>query len=163
MTRLLLAISLALLVARPAAAGEKAKLHGIWKLISYEFEDAETKERKPLFGEHPNGYLILLPSGRMMAIGTAEGRKIPQNDPERSDAFRSMLAYSGKFRVDGNKFITKVDVAWNEAWVGMDQERTYKIDGDTLYIITMTQPNVNFGGRMMRGILSWKREPSDRE
>lgn len=163
MMRLLLAISLVLLAARPSVADEKAKLHGVWKLLSYELEDAETKERKLLFGEHPSGYLLLLPSGRMLSMITAEGRKAPQNDAERSDAFRSMLAYSGKFRVDGNKFVTKVDIAWNEAWVGMDQERTYKIDGDTLYIISMTQPNVNFGGRMMTGILSWKREPSDGE
>jgi hypothetical protein len=89
---------------------------------------------------------------------TAEGRKVPQNDAERSDAFRSLLAYSGRYRLEGNKFITKVDIAWNEAWVGTDQERTYTIEGDALRITSMTQPNVNFGGRMMTGILDWERE-----
>lgn len=140
------------------AAENNEKLYGVWKLVSYDLEDAATKERKSLFGQHPKGYLILLPSGRMMSIITAEGRKAPQTDAERSDAFRSLLAYSGRFRVDGNKFVTKVDAAWNETWVGTDQERTYKLDGDTLYIISMTQPNVNFGGRMMTGILSWERD-----
>jgi hypothetical protein len=158
MIRVLIAVALALIVARPAVADDKDKLYGVWKLTSFVYEDAETKEKKPLFGEHPNGYLILLPSGRVFSIITAEGRKTPQNDAERSDAFRSLLAYSGRFRVDGNKFVTKVDVAWNQAWVGTDQERTYKIDGDALYIISMTQPNVNFGGRMMTGILGWERE-----
>jgi len=94
----------------------------------------------------------------MAAIITADGRKVPQSDPERIAAFQSLLAYSGKFRLEGDKFITKVEVAWNEAWVGTDQARTYKLDGDRLLIISATQPNVNFGGRMMTGILSWDKE-----
>jgi hypothetical protein len=69
-----------------------------------------------------------------------------------------LLAYSGKFRLEGDKFITRVEVAWNEAWVGTDQARTYKLDGDKLFIIGATQPNPNFGGRMMTEILSWDKE-----
>jgi hypothetical protein len=55
-------------------------------------------------------------------------------------------------------WIKKLEPVSNEAWVDTDQERTYKLEGDMLYIISMTQPNVNFGGRMMTGILSWERE-----
>ena len=125
---------------------------------SFLFEDAQTKEKKGLFGEHPKGFMILLPTGRMSGIITADGRKVPQSDPERVAAFQSLIAYSGKFRLEGNKFITSVEVAWNEAWVGTDQARTFKLEGDKLFIISTTQPNVSFGGRTMTGILSWDRE-----
>jgi hypothetical protein len=89
---------------------------------------------------------------------TGEGRKVPQNDEDRAAALRSMVAYTGNYRIEGDKFITKVDTAWNEAWVGTDQLRAYKIDGDRLYIVAMSQPNPNFGGRVMHGILAFERE-----
>jgi Lipocalin-like domain len=72
--------------------------------------------------------------------------KAPQTDKEMSDAYRSMVAYSGKFtlELEGNKWITEPDVAWNEAWL-VDQERYCRIEGDKLYIETAPQLNPNFG------------------
>jgi len=154
--KFLLGFTFSMLVAQSAAADEK--LYGVWKLDSFLFEDAQTKEKKGLFGEHPKGFMMLLPTGRMAGIITADGRKVPQSDPERVASFQSLIAYSGKFRLEGNKFITSVEVAWNEAWVGTDQARTFKLEGDKLFIISATQPNVSFGGRTMTGILSWDRE-----
>jgi hypothetical protein len=158
MRKFLLGFIFSMLVAQSAAADDKEKLYGVWKLDSFLFEDAQTKGKKGLFGEHPKGFLILLPTGRMAGIVTADGRKVPQSDPDRVAAFQSLIAYSGKFRLEGDKFLTRVEVAWNEAWVGTDQARTFKLEGDKLFIISTTQPHVNFGGRMMTGILSWDRE-----
>jgi len=141
-------------VAVPQTA--KEELHGVWKLTSWVIEDSETKERKALLGEHPKGYLILLPTGRMAAVITPEGRRPAMSDEEQAAAFRSLYAYSGKYRLEGSdKFITKVEVAWNEAWVGTDQVRHYKVDGDKLNVVT---PNVVIGGRTVTAILSWERE-----
>ena len=158
MRKFLLGFIFSMLVAQPAAADDKEKLYGVWKLDSFLYEDAQTKEKKGALWRTSKGSLILLPTGRMAGIITADGRKVPQSDPERVAAFQSLIAYSGKFRLEGDKFITRVEVAWNEAWVGTDQARTYKLDGDKLFIISATQPNVNFGGRMMTGILSWDKE-----
>ena len=69
-----------------------------------------------------------------------------------------MLAYSGKYRTDGNKIIINVDVAWDETWTGSEQVRYYRIDGDKLYIESAPQPFTNFGGKTMRGILVWMRQ-----
>jgi hypothetical protein len=66
--------------------------------------------------------------------------------------------HSGRYRVDGNQLVTKVDIAWNEAWVGTDQARFFRMQGDKLYIETAPAPNLDFSGRMMRGILTWERE-----
>jgi hypothetical protein len=73
-------------------------LVGTWRLTSCFMEDVETKEKKPAWGEHPNGYLILTAAGRWMVIQTAEGREAPRTEGDLGLAFRSMLAYSGRYR-----------------------------------------------------------------
>jgi hypothetical protein len=159
MRAVLLGLSLILVLAqKPAAADDKDKLIGTWKLVSWVMEDDATKEQKPLYGEHPHGYGTFTAAGRVFFVLTGEGRKVPQNDEDRAAALRSMVAYTGNYRIEGDKFITKLDTAWNEAWVGTDQLRAYKIDGDRLYIVAMSQPNPNFGGRVMHGILAFERE-----
>jgi hypothetical protein len=42
--------------------------------------------------------------------------------------------------------VTKVDVAWNEAWTGTEQVRFFKLEGDTLMVVGMWQPNPNLPG-----------------
>ena len=134
------------------------KLVGTWKIVSAVMEDVETKEQKLLWGEHPNGYIVLTPSGRWIVVQTAEGRKAPETDADRSAAFRSMLAYSGRYHVEGDKIIIKVDIAWDESWIGTEQVRFYRIEGARLHIEAAPQPYANFGGKVMRGILIWARE-----
>jgi Lipocalin-like domain len=134
------------------------ELIGTWKLLSCVLEDVETKERKPVWGANPNGYIAMTPEGRWFVIQTAEGRRAPKNDEDRIAAFRSLLAYSGKFRTEENKIIINVDIAADESWNGTEQVRFYKINGDELYIEAAPQRYANFGDRVMRGILVWKKE-----
>ena len=54
-----------LLCGKPASADDKDKLVGAWKIVSAVVEDVQTHEQKPLYGEHPKGYLILLATGRI--------------------------------------------------------------------------------------------------
>ena len=143
---------------RKAVEKSKSSPVGTWKLVSCIFEDDQTKERTLLYGEHPKGYAVLTPEGRLMALITAEGRKAPRTAEDRDAAFRSVAAYSGRYRVDGNKFVTTVDIAWNEAWVGTDQERFFKVEGDRLYIETPPTPNPGVRDGKMRGMLIWERE-----
>jgi hypothetical protein len=119
-------------------------LIGTWRLVSCFMEDVETKEQKPVWGEYPNGVIVLTSGGRWIVVQTAEGRKAPQIDEDRAAAFRSMLAYSGKYRTEGNKIT--------------EQVRYYRIEGDRLHIEAAPQPYANLGGRVMRGILIWTRE-----
>jgi hypothetical protein len=134
------------------------KLVGTWKIVSAVMEDVETKEQKLVWGERPNGYIVLTPLGRWIVVQTAEERKAPRTDEDRGAAFRSMLAYSGKYHVEGDKIIIKVDIAWDESWNGTEQVRFYRIEGDRLHIEAAPQPYANFGGKVMRGILIWARE-----
>ena len=133
------------------------KLVGTWALVSCFMEDVDTKERKPVWGDHPNGYLVVTLDGRWIVVQTAEGRKAPGTNEERSAAFQSMLAYSGKYRANENKIVIKVDIAWDESWNRTEQVRHYKIEGDELHIEAAPQAYANFGGKVMRGILIWTR------
>lgn len=133
-------------------------LVGTWKLSSCYMEDAATKEKILAWGEHPNGYLVVTPAGRWIVIQTAQGRAIAKDDVDRAAAFRSMLAYSGMFRVEANKITIKVDISWDESWIGTEQVRLFKIEGNKLHVEALPQPYANFGGKIMRGILIWERE-----
>lgn len=133
-------------------------LTGTWRLRSAVMEDVDTKVQTRSWGKHPQGWLVLTPAGRWIVIQTAEGRKRAEDDTERAVAFRSMLAYSGTYRVDADKIIISVDISWDEAWVGGEQTRLFKLEGDTLHIEALPQPYANFGGKIMRGMLTWERD-----
>ena len=141
-----------------AVAQERERLRGVWKLKAFEVKFQDTGERQSPFGVHPHGYIIVTAEGRMMALLTAEGRPTPHTDAERAAAFRSMYAYSGTYRLEGDRWLTQVDTAWNEAWTGTDQLRFYRFDGEKLVVTTPWGVPVGFEGRQTRGILTWVKE-----
>jgi len=100
-------------VMSPVGAQGNAAIVGTWKVISEEMEFQDNGERQHPLGAHPDGYIIFTPQSRMMAYLEAEGRKLPTTDAEAAAAFSTMSSYTGKYRVEGNKWITKVDGAWN--------------------------------------------------
>jgi Lipocalin-like domain len=133
-------------------------LAGTWRLVSCLMEDVDTREQEHVWGEHPNGCLVLTSTGRWIVVQTAQGRREPQTDEDRMAAFRSMLAYSGKYRAEHGKIVINVDIAWDESWCNTEQVRYYRIEGDRLHIEAAPQSYANFGGKVMRGILIWARE-----
>jgi Lipocalin-like domain len=139
-------------------ANDREKIVGTWKLVSVVYEDAQTKERTPVLGAHPKGWQIATPEGRWLALVTAEGRKVPQTDEERAVALRTMISYTGRYRLEDGKVITRVEAAWNEAWVGSEQVRAYRFEGERLHLESPPQPHPNIGGRVVRIIVSWERE-----
>jgi hypothetical protein len=151
-------IGILLLLCSVARADVKDQIVGTWKLLSVMYEDQQTKELTPVLGRNPKGSQIATPEGRWLALVTAEGRKVPQTDEERAQALRSMISYSGRYRVEDNKVITKVEIAWNESWVGGEQVRFVRFEGDKLYIESPPMPHPNVGGRVVRVIVTWERE-----
>jgi hypothetical protein len=137
---------------------EQRQIVGTWKLVAVEYEDQETMARTPVLGEHPRGYQIATPDGRWIAVVTAEARPVPKTDRQRLDAFRSMIAYCGRYRVEGNTVTTRVEVAWNEAWVGGEQVRIVRFEGDRLFIESPPMPHPNVDDRVVRVIVTWQRD-----
>jgi hypothetical protein len=153
--RALLAILLTIPV--PLLAADPDALIGTWKLVSWQvIVDREPPQN--VFGPHPKGFLILTREGRSMAITTAESRRAGMSDPERAALHKSMLAYSGKYRIDGNDFVTVVDVSWNEEWNGTEQRRHFRIEGDKLFIESAPAPSIIFPGKTDFRRIVWQRE-----
>jgi hypothetical protein len=154
----LIAIMAALNATQFTFADDRANLLGIWKVVSFVQEVQETGERRPFFGKNPTGFVILLPEGRLMAVIEGEGRKAPQTDDDRAKLFKTMIAYSGMYRFEGDKFITKVDVSWNPEWNGTDQVRFFKLEGDRLEIVSAWAPAAAIPGKpMVRGFWTLER------
>jgi hypothetical protein len=161
MRGLLLGLLMALSMSSSTFADDKARIVGTWKLVSVIYEDQETKARTPVYGEHPKGYQIATPEGRWLALVTAEGRPIPKTDEERAQALKTMISYSGRYRLEDGKVITKVEIAWNEAWVGGEQVRFIRFEGDDLlHIESPPMPHPNLGGKVVRIIVTWQRDKS---
>jgi hypothetical protein len=154
----LLALSLLPALARADDAALRQNIVGTWKLVSVVYEDQATKERMPVYGEHPRGIQIATPQGRWLALMTGENRPIPKTEEDRAQALKTMIAYTGRYRVEDGKVITKVEAAWNEAWVGGEQVREIKIEGDKLYIESPPMPHPNINNKIVRVIVEWERE-----
>jgi lipocalin-like protein len=157
------AIVLALLLLLPSSAraddeSDRKNVVGVWRLVSVVYEDQQTKERNPVLGKRPRGRQIATAEGHWLALVTAEGRPIPKTDEERAQALRTMISYTGRYRVEGGKVITKVEAAWNEAWVGGEQVRFIRFEGNRLFIESPPMPHPNVGGKVVRVVVIWERE-----
>jgi lipocalin-like protein len=142
-------------------AESRRQIVGTWTLVSVVYEDVASRERTPVYGEHPRGIQIATPEGRWLALMTAEGRAIPTTDGDRAQALKSMIAYTGRYRVAGGQVITKVEAAWNEAWVGGEQVRNIRFEGDRLYIESPPMPHPNINDKTVRVIVVWQREKNE--
>ncbi|WP_083519159.1 lipocalin-like domain-containing protein [Bradyrhizobium jicamae] len=113
-------------------------LVGTWKLVSFHVETEGSDAQQLLEGwdEHPVGFVIFTKDGRLLALLTA-GNRTASATPEQ--LIGSMCAYSGRYRVEGNRLSTIVDSAWLPAWVGTEQPRTFKRDGDNLLLMRISK------------------------
>ena len=152
--------ALAIISARARADDDelRQKIVGSWKLVSVVYENQETKARTPVLGEHPKGRQIATADGLWLALVTAEGRPVPKTEEERAQALRTMIAYTGRYRIEGGKVMTKVEAAWNEAWVGGEQTRFVRFEGDRLFIESPPMPHPNRNNEVVRVIVVWERE-----
>ncbi|HTB88650.1 MAG TPA: lipocalin-like domain-containing protein [Steroidobacteraceae bacterium] len=143
---------------QPCHAADPKALIGVWQLISYQTEFQDGSPKRAMFGEHPTGYIIFTREGRLMTVIEAEGRKTPSTDSDRATLLKSLVAYSGKYRIEGDQWIASIDTAWNPAWDGTDQVRSFQIVGNRLTVTSTWQAAVNFpGSPPSRGTLLFER------
>lgn len=146
------------LIAQPSFADDSDKVLGTWKLVSYEVEVQATGQKGPVMGDKPTGYAAFLPDGRVFFILTGEARKPAKTDQERAELLSTLVAYSGTYRIEGDKWITKVEVAWNPEWVGTEQARTFKVDGQRLQVLTPWRLMPNWADKgVTRSIVTFER------
>jgi hypothetical protein len=146
-----------LAISSPVFGANADSLVGTWKLVSWQVI-VENEPPQNIFGSHPKGFLILTREGRSIVLTTAENHRKGMGDGERAALHKSMLSYSGKYRVEANDLITVVDVSWNEEWNGTEQRRHFRIEGDKLFIESAPAPSVVFPGKTDFRRIVWERE-----
>jgi hypothetical protein len=133
-------------------------LFGTWKLISLQFVATDSGECTDMYGDDPLGFILITPDRRMMTVVTSRGRVSTGGESGDAALFRTMMAYSGPFRLEGeDQFITQVEVSWHPAWMGTEQARTFSVGDDLLSITTAEVSHPMFPGRKGRGVLKWQR------
>jgi hypothetical protein len=141
-----------------AMADEAAKqLVGSWRLTSWVIQVVGGEAKEP-FGPNPKGRAVFTPNGYVAFIIVGANRKPATNNDETAALLKSMLVYTGKFTIDGDKFTTKVDMSGNELLTGLDQVRFFKLEGDRLSLRTAEQVSSVFVGKKVVGTLTWERE-----
>jgi Lipocalin-like domain len=122
----------------PALCGDS--IVGTWKIQSFIREVVATGQRYNEFGDKPDGYISYLPDGRMHAMLVADDRANPAGvaptEEEKARLFGTMIAYAGRYRIEGEKVVHDVEVSWNQVWTGSRQVRHFKAEKETLTITT---------------------------
>jgi hypothetical protein len=156
----------ALAVALPtiATAQSNSNLVGTWKLVSVASKTDKGGANNAVYGAKPKGFITYTADGRMSVVINEDGRKpLSVNDrvaapmEERAQAFSTMTAYAGTYTFSGDKVVHHVEVASLPNWVGTDQERVVKIQGDR---VTLATPPLSRGGVMQTLELTWERVKS---
>jgi hypothetical protein len=114
------------------------QLFGTWKQLSGRYVDVDTEEERPGLSQAPNGYIHFARNGRLFNMTVDSARQKPAGlratDDEAQALFRTLIAYTGTFEVQGNQVLFDVDVSWNESWTGSRQVRSFELAGDHLKI-----------------------------
>lgn len=136
----------------------RTKILGVWKLVSFAAEIQATGQKEPVMGQNPTGYAIFTPEGRALFLLTGEGRRPAKTVHERGDLLNTLVAYTGTYRLEGDEWITHVDVAWNPEWIGTEQKRFFTLEGDRLEVLTTWGVHPNWPDKgMTRRILIFEK------
>lgn len=126
------------------------QLIGTWRLVSWDRID-DSGKRTPALGPNTDGLITYTADGYMFGVLTAPNRKpFAGTDPfggtaeECQNAMSTALAYCGRYRVDGDFVVHTVEMSMFPNWVGTDQRRIFRFEGDRIVLRTV-QPIVRNG------------------
>jgi hypothetical protein len=134
-----------------------ARILGVWKLVSFEAEIQATGQKESVMGQNPTEFAIFTQT-RALFLLTGEALKPAKTVQERADLLNTLVAYTGTYRLEGEEWITNLDVAWNPEWIGTEQKRFFKLEGDRLQVLTTWGVHPNWPDKgMTRRILTFER------
>ena len=133
---------------------------GTWRLVSWVEEETESKAVHKLFGDNPLGFITYTSDGHMMVMFADPSRKpaaaSKATDAEAAQLYRTMVAYAGRYTLEGDNVIHHIDISWNQVWNGTDQQRFVEVTSNHLTI--RTPPFVSpFLNKQIVATLVWER------
>jgi hypothetical protein len=138
-------------------------LVGTWQLIHWYNVTDEGEKTYPL-GEGATGYISYSGDGFVFVHLTAANRRLyAVNDPfggtpeEDAAAMKSQISYAGPYEYRGDVVTHKVTQASCPNWVGTEQLRHVRFDGDRL---ELSAAGATFQGRAVTAYVLWERAAS---
>lgn len=133
---------------------------GAWRLLSVELRTLDGQVTYPL-GRDAIGYIMYTDNGYMsVAFMSANRSKFVAGDirggsiEEKAAAADSYISYCGRYEIQDDKVIHHVEVSFFPNWIGMDQQRFFRLDGNKLYLST---PPMLVSGKQQTSHLIWER------
>ena len=119
---------------------------GTWRLVEVRAIDAEGRPVPSQYGPAPMG-VVQFNTDRMMAV-------LGDSRPPTPGEGRFYTSYTGPWRFDGAKLVTRVDGCSDPSRMGTDQVRGVRAEGEH---IVLTPPPRTVDGVMQQPELVWER------
>jgi hypothetical protein len=126
------------------------------------YRDEITGAQRDLWGSYPLGFLSYTPGGRMSAVLAAAGRTVraasagEASAAEQAELFRSSFGYAGTYTLTGDGVVHHVEVASDPTWIGQDQVRTIRLEGNRL-LVTAPPIRTPAAPNPQAMVLTWER------
>ena len=119
------------------------RLVGTWKLVSASSTTSAGERSETPYGPSPVGFLTYTGDGRVTALISYGGRKSLSWRPEQeeqAEAFKTFLAYAGRYTLSGDKVIHHIEISSIQNYVDRDLVRSVKFQGDQITLVTPPTP-----------------------
>jgi hypothetical protein len=145
-------------------SADNEKLLGTWRLVSASSKDNSGAQIEPPYGVNPDGFLTYTHDRRVTALISYGGRKPISVGAkgaalleEQAEAFKTFLAYAGRYRLDGDKIIHSIEISSIQNYVNKELVRSVKFQRNQ---IVLTTPPTMVNGKIQSIELVWERVES---
>lgn len=145
--------------------GDNKGLLGTWRLVSASSTDASGAQLEPPYGVNPAGFLSYTEDGRVTALISYSGRKPLSVGAkgaalmeEQAEAFKTFLAYGGRYRLAGDKVIHSIEISSIQNYVNKELVRSIEFQGNRIVLLT---PPTRVNGKIQIVALVWERLESN--
>lgn len=139
-------------------------LVGTWKLLAASGTTSAGEICEAAYGPNPKGQLTYSADGRVTALISYGGRKplSPgatglEQQAEQAEAFKTFLAYAGRYTVSDDRVIHHIEISSVQNYVGRDLVRSVKLHGDQITLVT---PPTLVNGKIQTIELIWHLLPA---
>jgi hypothetical protein len=136
------------------------KIVGTWKLVSASSTTPNGDRNETPYGINPQGFLSYGEDGRVTVIISYGGRKplsVGAGKEEQAEAFKTFLAYAGRYTLSGDSITHHIEVSSIENYVNKDLNRSFRLENDQLILVT---PPALVNGKIQTVELIWERFPA---